>query len=49
MTKKIWLNEEEYRAIMPITREAGLYETDRKTTYWHKKASGLVLGPRVMK
>lgn len=49
MTKKVWLDASDYERIVPFTRGAGLYEVDRKTTYWHRNACGIVLGPRVTK
>jgi hypothetical protein len=47
--KKIWLSEIEYKQMLPQLRDAGLYEVDRKITYWHKKPNGFVLGPKVKK
>jgi len=46
---KVWLNENDYKSILPKTRHAGLYEVYRGRTYWHRKANGMVLGPRVMR
>lgn len=47
--KKIWLEAESFKSIIPLTRPAAFYEVDRKKTYWHRKANGVILGPRVVK
>lgn len=45
---RVTLTPDQMRQMMPQLRTAGLYEVDRKTTYWCQHR-GRELGPKVLR